>query len=216
MFPYEFRIIKVVDSHSFTYICKSPGCLCACNLATFAENLIHLRDILLVDVASFTDRLEYVLHDVEEEFLACAVSEASPAIMSLHFLKVLIVRKEFCKMFIGAECIKIGEYDISLDFSRVSDLKVTTVGVHAVDFLFHFLGCVGKVDAVAERLAHLGLSVSAREAAAYTVGRKHDFRSYQSLAIYGIEFMYDFSCLFNHRALILAHRDSGCPECCDV
>src|SRR5574344_1519321 len=43
VFPYEFRIIKVVDSHSFTYICKSPGCLCACNLATFAENLIHLR-----------------------------------------------------------------------------------------------------------------------------------------------------------------------------
>ena len=57
----------------------------------------------------------------------------------------------------------IDEDGIAFDGAWVGGAQAFRVGVHALDFFFDGLGIVGEIDGIAERLAHLVLSVRADE-----------------------------------------------------
>ena len=135
----ELGVVEVVDLHGCTNFVESLGCLGASNFATLAEDFIYLRDVLLVVRSLLTHRLEEVLHDVEEELLACAVSETSTTVMILHLVEVLILRKELLEVAVLTECIKICKHHIALNVTWISDLEVLWVSVHAVYLLLDLL-----------------------------------------------------------------------------
>ena len=146
----EFGIVEIIDLHSLAHICKSLRCLGTSSLATLLQDLIHERNILLILSTSLTHWLKEILHDVEEELLACAVPETTPAIMILHRIEILILRKELCKMLRLTESVEICEYNIALHMTRISDLKMLRIRIHAVDLLLDLFRCIGKIDTVAQ------------------------------------------------------------------
>ncbi len=96
------------------------------------------------------------------------------------------------------------------------DGEMLGVGVHAVDLLLDLLGGVGEVDAVAQRLAHLGLAVGARQTLAYSrVGQQY-LRLHQRGAVDVVEAVDNLACKLNHRRLIVAGRHGRCLEGGDV
>ena len=183
MLSNELGVIEIIDLHRFAYVSKSLCRFRTCHLGSLAEDLIYLRYILLILLPSLAHRLEELLHYIEEELLASAVSKAATTIMSLHFIKIGIFRKIFREMLRSAECIEICEYDIALDVSGIGDLEMFRVSEHAVDLLLYFLGSIRQINAVAKRLAHLGFSVGTRQTAARYVLRKKHLRSDEGLAI---------------------------------
>ena len=84
----EGSIVKIVDLHGLAYICERLRSFGACHLRAFLQDFIYERDVLLILGPSFSDRLQDVFHDVEEELLAGAVAKASSLIMSLHLVEV--------------------------------------------------------------------------------------------------------------------------------
>ena len=216
MLCYKLHIIKIVDLHGLAYIREGLCSLGAGHFRALAQDLIYLRDVLLVMRSSLSHRLQELLHDVEEELLACTISQSAATVVVLHLLEVCILRKILREMLVCAECVEIGEYHVALNVTRVGDLEMLRVGVHAVHLLLDLLRRVREIYAVSEGLAHLGLSVSAGEAAACRIFRKHHLRSHESLAVYCIELMHDLACLLNHRSLVNAHRYRCSTERRDV
>ena len=116
-----------------------------------------------------------------------------------------------------AEGVEVGEDSVALHLARVCDLEVCRVGVHSLHFLPNLFCRIGKIDAVAQRLAHLGATVGAREAAAYSVVGKHDFRLHEHVAVVGaVELADNLAGLLNHRLLVIAGRDNRGLERRDV
>ena len=72
--------------------------------------------------SSLTYWLKELLHNIEEELLAGAVTKTSTTIVIFHLIKICIFRKEFCKVLICAECVKICEYHIALYVARICDI----------------------------------------------------------------------------------------------
>ena len=136
--------------------------------------------------------------------------------MILELFKVLIFRKEFREIFIPAECFQINKYRVALHTSRILHAKMIRVGKHGHDFFLNIGFFIRKVNAVAERFAHFGFAVDTRQTQACFVGRKHDLRIGQCLAVNSIEFVYNFFALLDHRHLILANRYMCCTESGDV
>ena len=136
--------------------------------------------------------------------------------MVLEFVERGIVRPEFGEVLRAAERVEIGEYRIALDMPRIGDLNMQWVGIHAHDFLPHLLLAVCEVDAVAERLAHLGLAVGTGKAPAGIVVRQEYLRLHKHGGIDGIELAHDLARLLDHGLLILAHRHGSRLECRDV
>ena len=78
------------------------------------------------------------------------------------------------------------------------------IGIHAHDLLLDFIGAVRQVDAVAERLRHLGFAVGSRQPHADRVFGQQNLRFDQRGTVYRVEFVDDFARLLDHRLLILA------------
>ncbi len=79
------------------------------------------------------------------------------------------------------------------------------VGEHPHDLGAYLIGLVGKVDAVAQRLAHLGLAVRAGQAQARGVVGQQGGRLHQRLAVQLVEAADDLTRLLQHGELILTH-----------
>ena len=119
-------------------------------------------------------------------------------------------------MFRSAECIQISKDCVSFYATRIRHFDMVRIGVHTHDLLANFFFCIGQIDAVAKRLAHLRLTVRTRQAAAYFILRDQCGRLYQCLAVYAVEFADDLSCLLDHRQLVFSYRNSRCLESCDI
>lgn len=202
----KFFVIEIIDSHSTPHLCKSlsgyrPRCLCP-----FPEHLIHARNILLELFPALTDRFQFRLQYGIQELLYLHIPESASSVVVLQFVQAGIVRQEFREMFRPAECIQICEHRVPFDLPRVFYLYVSRVREHA-HHLFPdiFLG-IGQVDAVPERLAHLGLSIGPRQAQTGGIVRKQDFRLHKGFSIYGIEFPDYLPRLLDHRLLVLSDR----------
>ena len=69
LFRDQFLILKIVDLHCALYICKSLCGNCFCSPAAFFQNTIYLRDILLPFFSALTDRFQFFLQNIVQEFL---------------------------------------------------------------------------------------------------------------------------------------------------
>ena len=136
--------------------------------------------------------------------------------MRLELVEVLVLRQELGEVLRAAERIQIGEDGVALHLAGVLHPQMAGVGVHGHDLLLDVLRFIGQVDAVAQRLAHLGLAVNARQAQAGVVGRQQDLRLGQRLAVDGVELVDDLAALLQHGHLVLACRDGGGAEGGDV
>ena len=119
-------------------------------------------------------------------------------------------------MLVAAEGGQIDEHGVVLRVAGILASNVGGVGVHGHDLGLHILLRVGQIDAVAQRLAHLGLAVDAGQAQAGLVVRQHDFRLGERVAIDRVELVHDLPALLEHGQLILAHRHGRGTECGDV
>ena len=119
-------------------------------------------------------------------------------------------------MFGAAESVQIDEYGVILDLTGVFHAEVVRVGEHGHDLLFDLVRVLAQIDAVAERLAHLGLAVDAGQAQAGLVVREQHLGLDQRVPVNRIEFADDFLGLLQHRGLIFAHGHGRCLEGRDV
>ena len=90
------------------------------------------------------------------------------------------------------------------------------VGVHAHHLLAHIFGRIRQIDAVAQRLAHLGLAVGAGQAQARGILREQDLGLDQRRAVHRVEFVDYLAGLLHHRLLILARGHGRRAESGDV
>ena len=163
-----------------------------------------------------TDRTESLVQDIVQELLAGSVSDTALHILLFQFFEGCELRPEFCEVLVGAECVHICEYSVSVKVSRlVLAHSRRTVG-HFLDFLPYCSLVVAEVDAVSERLAHLCLTVSSRQSHAHAVLWKKDFRLDQDLTINAVELSYYLSGLLDHRLLVFTCRNDCALECGDV
>ena len=109
---------------------------------TFPENLEHCRDILFELLSPCPDRGQCLLKHRKQELLDFHVTETASPVVVLHFLKVRIVRCVCGEMLRSGECVKIGEYCIALDFTRVADLEVAWVREHSHHLLLEVFRAV--------------------------------------------------------------------------
>ena len=221
----EDSLVEIVDPHSALHCGEGVGGFCSRYLAALAKDLVDVRNILFKFVTALPDRGEDVIEHLEQELLDHHVSESAGLVLLLQLVERIEFEAdfladeafaEFREMLIAAEGIEIGEYGVALDVARVADLKVERVGVHALDLCPELVGGIRKVDAVAQGLAHLGLSVGSRQTEAGGIGREHDLRLDQGLSVGGVEFAHDFAGLLDHRCLILADRHCGSLEGGDI
>ena len=119
-------------------------------------------------------------------------------------------------MFGATEGIQIGEYGVAFNLTGILYPQMVRVGVHAANLLLDFVGRVTQIDAVAQALAHLGLSIGAWQAQAGRIVRQQNFRLNECVAIDVVEAAYNLTSLFNHRLLVLAYRYGGSLEGSDV
>ena len=136
--------------------------------------------------------------------------------MGFQFFQRRIVGQVTFEVFGAAESVQISKYGIPLNLARVLYAQMIGVGVHALHFLLNLVGCIGKVDTVAQRLTHLGFSVCTRQTQTGCIVRQKDFRFYQCVAVDKVEAAYDFTGLFNHRFLIFANGNGGGAKRRDV
>ena len=162
---------------------KSLGSNLGGNFRTFLKDIVNLRNILLVGMTAGADRLQAVVQHVNQELLALHVAKTATTVVVFKLFKARVVRKVFCKVLRLAESIKISENTVALNFTRILYLKMTGIGEHTLNLLFHLCRVVAKIDAVAKRLAHLGLAVGTGKPAANLVGRKKNLRLYKDIAL---------------------------------
>ena len=108
-----------------------------------------LGDVLLQLVASCADRVEDAIDDLIEHLLAFHITDTAVGIGSLELVKVLELRPEVGEVLISGKSVEIGEDGIALHMTRVRDVEVCGVGIHALDLLPHGIGVIREIDAVA-------------------------------------------------------------------
>ena len=137
--------------------------------------------------------------------------------MILECVQILIIRQIFCKMLRPAESIEIGEHGIPFHLSRVLHPDVPRIREHTHHLLLHHIGRVRKIDAVAQRLAHLRLSVSSRQTEAGCIVRKQSLRLHKHIRVVNpVELAHNLAALLQHRLLVFSHRHGRGLESRDV
>ena len=136
--------------------------------------------------------------------------------MLLEFIEVGIFRPEKAEMLVPAECIEVCEYGVSFDMPRVADIDVQRIRVHRQHLLVHLISSLREIDAVAEGLAHLGLTISTRKPEACLVRRKDSLRFDEGFTVDPVEAAHDFHGLLYHRLLVLPYRHISRLESGDV
>nr|GEU28206.1 hypothetical protein [Tanacetum cinerariifolium] len=160
--------------------------------------LEHLHDVALVlgqRLAARADRRQHFLQHQFQALLDDGVAQAATHIMRFHLGQLVLLR---------IERVQVDERDVAFQVARVFHAQVQRIRVHFFDGSRNLGSGGAQVDGVAQRLAHLGLAVGARQAA--------DFR-HQRLALdqhvavgNAVKAAHDFVGLLDHRDLVLAHR----------
>ena len=193
----QIVIRKVVDPHGLADIGEGGGGGLFGHGAALLQDLHDFRQALLPLLAAGADGLQFGLHDGVQELLDLHIAQAAALIMRLELVEVLVLRQELGEVLRAAERIQIGEDGVALHLAGVLHPQMAGVGVHGHDLLLDVLRFIGQVDAVAQRLAHLGLAVNARQAQAGVVGRQQDLRLGQRLAVDGVELVDDLAALLD-------------------
>ena len=195
---------------------KRPCGLLAGSLGTFVQHVVDPFDALLVVAAAFADRVERLVEHGDQKFLDLHVAQTAAAVVRLQLVERRVVGEVGGEMLGAAEGVEVGEDGVALDLARVLHAQVVGIGVHAHHLLSYLLGRIAQVDAVAQRLGHLGLAVGAGQAHAGCVLGQQDFRLDERGAVDRVELVDDLARLFEHRLLILAGGDGRGAESGDV
>lgn len=205
---HDAAVGKIVDPHGLLHARKRRVRPFARARGAGAQDVVHAVDIRLPPGARGADGGERLLEHLDEELLARAVAQAAAAVVVLHLLKVCIGGQVFGEHAVAAERIQIREHHVALDVAGVLDAQVLRVGEHpAVDLALDGLCIVAQIDAVAQRLAHLGLAVHAGQAALRLVLRDQRRGQHERLAVDAVELFHDLARLLDHGELVLADGD---------
>ena len=115
----EFGIVEIVDAHCLTHFCHGLRRCFAGFLRALAQDVVNLGNVLLKLVAALAHRLEHVVEDGVEKFLAGAVADASVDIVFLEVVEILELRPIVGEVVVGAEGLKVCEHGVSLKVSRL-------------------------------------------------------------------------------------------------
>ena len=176
-------------------------------IAASAQDLHYRGRVFRQLLTAGPDRLQRLLQDVIQEFLYFHIAQTAPLIVSLQLVQIGVVRQVAGEVFIGAESIQIEEHGVVLGIAGVGHLKMVGVGKHTHDLGADIIRCVGQIDAVAKRLAHLGLAVRTGKAEACLVVRQQSGGFHQYFAVQLVEAANDLAGLLQHGQLILANGD---------
>ena len=72
-----FLLIKIINLHCSTYILQCSSCLFLSNFCTFFQDIIYIRNTLLPHFTSLTDRCQFFLKYVIQEFLLYIMCQVS-------------------------------------------------------------------------------------------------------------------------------------------
>ena len=136
--------------------------------------------------------------------------------MIFHLVQILVVGGKFCEIFVFAEGIQIRKDRISFYLTRVRYLQMVRIRVHGHDLLTDFLFWIGKIDTVSQRFTHLRLAIDTRQAQAGLIIRQQHIGLDQGITIDRIKLTDNLPSLFQHRQLILAHRNRCRLKCGDI
>ena len=167
-------------------------------------------------MTALAHRFQETVEHLQEELLALHVAQSATTVMILQLVEVLILRPEVGKVLIAGEGIEVGEHGIALDMSRVIEIDMLGVSVHGAHLLPYLVGGIGEVDAVAEALGHLLLTVGAGKTAGGEVLGQQDVGLHEHRCIGGIEAAHELTRHLQHRLLILSCRHGGRFEEGDV
>lgn len=209
----EGSIVEIVEAHGAAYFRHG---LCSClagGLGAAAQDVDDGRDVLCELGTALTDGLEGLLQNGGEELLHLHIAETAATVVVLEGVEVLVVGQVAAEVLGAAESIEVGEDRVAFDLTGVADAQMVGIGEHGLDFLLDLVGRVLEVDAVAEALGHLGLTVGAGQAQAGCVLGQENIGFDERLAVDVVEAADDLAALLEHRLLILAHgHGSGLEE----
>ena len=163
-----------------------------------------------------TDWVEHLVDDAVQELLAGTVTNTTLHILLLQLIQSLELRPELSKVLWCRECFEISEHGITLQMSRLFHAHAWLTVRHLLHLLPNGLLIVAHVDAVAETLTHLLLTVSSRKTTAAGNLWKQNLRLYQYRCISLVEAANQLAGYLQHRLLVLTGRHGCSLEQSDV
>ena len=142
---------------------KSCSCFFSCNFCTCFQDIKYICSTLLPHFSSLTDWSKLRLHYIIQEFLNFYIAKTTSLIVSLQFIKILILWQELLKMLRPAESIQINKYRISFHASWILNPKMIRICKHGHDLLLNHIFFIRKINTVSERLAHFCFSIDTRK-----------------------------------------------------
>ena len=125
--------------------------------------------------------------------------------MRFQLVQVRVFGQISLEMLLVRERLQINERRVVFCVARIGYLDMIRVGIHTHDLALDFVRRIGKVNAVPKRFAHLRHAVDTRQTQARLIIGQYRFRLDQRFTVEAIEASHDFTRLFEHRELILAH-----------
>ena len=155
----QFLVIEVIDAHGVTHLGQSLGTYFTRSFCTLSQNLIYSWYVLFPFLTADTHWLQTVIQNVQQQFLTGSIAQTATCVVLFQLIQVLVIRQELLKVAILGKCIQIGKYGITLQMTRLFDMDMLRVGIHGIYLFLQFLWRITQVDAVAQTLTHLSLSV---------------------------------------------------------
>ena len=121
IFHQIFRLLirKIINLHCMADILHSFGSCFSRFLAALFQDLIYLRYPLLPGLSALSDRCQFSLYYIVQEFLHLYISKPASLIMSFQLIQTAVFWQKFLEMLRSAECIQIDKYWISLNLTRI-------------------------------------------------------------------------------------------------
>ena len=159
-----------------------------------------------------TDRVEHLVEHTVQELLASTVTDTTLHILLLQFIERFEFRPELSEVLISRESLHVGEHGIALQVSRLLHTHARLTIRHLLHLLPNGLLIIAQIDAVAQTLAHLLLTIGTRKATANRIFREQDLRFHQYRRIDLIESAHQFTGHLQHRLLVLTSRNGSSLE----
>src|SRR5574344_2088488 len=216
LFRNKSTVLKIINFHCILNLLQRLGSNLPRSIASLSQHLIYTKDILFILLPTLSNWSKFLLKKRGKQSLYFYISQSTASIMILKCLKIFIFGKIFSKMFRAAEGIQIGKDRITLNLTRIGDLKMIRIGKHTHHLLTHLLCSITKIDTIPERLTHFCLTICTGESATSRIIRQQDIGFYQDLSVHRIKFPNYLNSLLKHRLLILSNRHNCSLKCRNI
>lgn len=163
-----------------------------------------------------TDWVKHLVDDAVQELLAGTITDTTLHILLLQLVQSLELWPELSEVLRSRECLQISEHGIALQMSWLFHAHAWLTVRHLLHLLPNGLLVIAHIDAVAETLAHLLLTIGSRKATAAGNLWKQDLWFYQYRRISLVEAANQLAGYLQHRLLVLTGRHGCSLESGDV